>query len=53
MAVIEVSFKFETEAPQSEGAARRSIRDALDDLVARYAGEVVEGSVLITVEGGV
>lgn len=52
MAVIEVSFKFETDAPQDEAAARRSIRRALDLLVRRYAGRVVPNSVRINVWEG-
>jgi hypothetical protein len=46
---INVTFQFTTDAAQDEAVLRRSMRDTLDMVADRYAGQVTTGSVRVEV----
>lgn len=46
---VRVAFQFTTDAPQDRAVLRRSLRDTLDTVADRYAGQVTKGTVHLEV----
>ena len=50
MTTVRVAFEFTTDAPQDRAVLRRSLRDTLNTVADRYAGQVTKGSVIVRVD---